>query len=193
MNIRECILRNLSTKSGLKYSPIVREDLEEVRILHNHPKVLSQLTNTIEVSSCEQEKWFVRLNQDNSAMRIVVRDVSRSSLVGVFRIDSIDNTNRTARIGLDVEPALHGQGFGKQIYTSMLDLLLIQCLIYRVYLETLSTNHIARGLYNSLGMVIEGKGRQALERPQGREDLVYYGLLAQEWRQRITSQSVDAN
>jgi RimJ/RimL family protein N-acetyltransferase len=190
MNLRECIARNLTSEDGLQYRFLAQEDLEEVRLLHNHPKVINQLTNTNPVSVSEQDQWFRRLSQDYSMARVVIRDANSCKLIGVFRIDKIDNVNKSVSIGLDVNANIHGQGFGKRIYVFMLDLLLIQCAVYRVYLETIATNQVARRLYESLGMTIEGNGRLALERPHGREDLIYYGLLAYEWRQRRTGESV---
>lgn len=160
---------------------LTKTDLEEVRELHNHPQVLKELTDIRPVNSLEQEKWYQAISSSKSSYRIVARMLSTHQLIGVFRIDNFDAINQSAQVGLDVHPIHQRKGFGREIYTIMLNQLFGDWNLYRIYLETLSSNFPARQLYDSLGFKEEGIGREAIFRSGSRKDLVYYGLLRSEW------------
>lgn len=161
----------------LRYSLISQIDLEEVRSLHNQEAVLKQLTVSREISFDEQKEWFSNLQKSKTSVRILARLIETNELVGVFRIDKFDILNRSVQIGLDNHPRFHGMGFGTEIYQFMIPMLFNRCDMNRLYLETLRTNTVALNLYEKLGFIQEGIGREAIIRNNGFIDLIYLGLL----------------
>lgn len=165
----------------LTYSAISKGDLEEVRELHNHPEVISRLTDVRPVNQIEQEVWFNRVSSSKSSYRIIAREIISGELVGVFRIDRIDSLNQNAQVGLDIHPKFQRRGFARETYHTLLNALFKDWNLNRVNLETLSSNLPARTLYQSLGMKEEGVGREAVFRNGKFEDVIYYGVLRSEW------------
>lgn len=165
----------------LLFRTIVKEDLEQVRELHNHPEVVSKLTDIRPVNQIEQEEWFVKVSSSRRSYRLIARHRETNQLVGVFRIDKIDQVNQNAEIGLDIHPMFHRKGYGFEIYNKMLEVLFMDWNLHRVYLQTLETNVAANSLYLKLGMKYEGRARQAIYRKGRYEDTILYGLIKSEW------------
>ncbi len=173
---------HLYKSERLRYSTITRSDLEEVRQLHNHPEVVTRLSDARPVNQIEQENWFEAISSSKTSYRIVIRKLISADLVGVFRVDKIDYLNQSAQVGLDIHPKFHRQGYAREVYNTLFEIFFNDWNLNRVGLETLTSNSPARALYLSLGMKEEGVGRCAIFRNGKFEDVVYYGLLRSEWQ-----------
>ena len=165
----------------LTYNLITKDDLEEVREMHNHPKVILFLTDVRPVNQLEQEQWFNKISNSRSNYRFVAREKKTMKLVGVFRLDNLDHVNQSAQVGLDVHPDFQSMGFGTHIYRYFFNLLFHDWNFHRLYLETLSNNNRARNLYEKLGMNFEGTLREAIFRNGKYIDVVVYSILRSEW------------
>jgi len=157
-------------------------DLEDLRVFHNHEDVLLKLTDPAHISQPQQEAWFVAASTSRSSRRYVARSRSDDSLVGIFRVDSIDHVNGNAFVGCDIVPSCQGQGYATEFFGYVLDYLFNSCRLHRVELVTLHNNVRALNLYKKLGFVNEGARREALFRDGAFQTLVAMGLLADEWR-----------
>jgi RimJ/RimL family protein N-acetyltransferase len=177
----------LSPSQRLNYSLITVTDLEEVRELHNHPKVLAQLTDPKIVSEHEQRKWFTQLNQSLTSVRIVCRTIQERELIGVARLDRIDVSNMSLMIGLDVHPEFHRLGFGLEAYKSLFHILFQNLNFNRIHLETLESNLAAIALYKKLGMQQEGIARKAVLRDEKFVDCFFFSILQEEWLAQSSS------
>jgi RimJ/RimL family protein N-acetyltransferase len=174
----------LSQDGDFEFQIITRADLEEARQLHNDPLILNQLTDCRQITKSQQRLWFRNLQRSQTSTRVVIRLKADGSLVGVFRLDRIDQGNATVCLGLDVHPRFQNQGNGKKIYREVIEMLFSKLNFHRVYLETLESNGVGRKLYESLGMKLEGMQREAIERHGIRVSLLNYGLLQNEWKPR---------
>ena len=152
-----------------------------MRLLHNHPAVISFLTDVRPVNEIEQKEWYLRISSSRKSYRFVAREKLSSSIVGVFRIDELDHLNQSAQIGLDVHPDFQNRGFGTEIYKIFFNTLFNNWNLNRLYLETLASNTRARKLYAKLGMKEEGQAREAIFRDGKYNDLILYSLLRSEF------------
>ena len=96
-------------------------DLEEARLLHNEPSVLSNLTNPTYVTDQMQLNWFNSLEDSQTSYRYVCRNKETNQLVGVFRIDNLDTNNKSVMIGLDIAREFRNQGFATEVYRHFID------------------------------------------------------------------------
>jgi RimJ/RimL family protein N-acetyltransferase len=166
---------------------ISEDDLEEVRLLHNDSSTLNWLSDTSIVSQEEQIKWFRNLMNNSKSRRYVARTIANSAIVGVFRLDYIDFSNKSAQVGLDVEKSFRQKGYATEIYDQMLSYIFDDLGMNRVGLVTLSNNIPALALYAKLGFKKEGTLRKAIFRNNHFVDLVQCGLLFEEWKSSSTS------
>ena len=166
----------------LSISLIKFSDLEEVRLLHNHPDTLRWLSDTHKVTVQEQQEWYSILINSKKSRRYVARELSSGKLVGVFRLDSLDLENESAQVGLDVSVGFRRQGLATEIYKTMIPYFFSEMLINRISLVALESNFAARALYEKLGFVEEGRLREAFLRDNCYIDGVVYSLLSSEYR-----------
>ncbi len=169
------------TTARLEISSISKMDLEEVRLLHNEPSILLQLSDPNPVTRSAQIAWFKKLQQSEVSARMVIRNVLTRQLVGVFRLDRIDARNKSVMVGLDVAEKFRRLGFARETYSYMLGRVFGSWDFNRAYLETLHTNEAAIALYLSIGMQREGIGREGIYRDSRFLDLVNFSILRKEW------------
>jgi RimJ/RimL family protein N-acetyltransferase len=164
---------------NLTYDLLTESELEWARELHNDPEVLSMLGDPTVVSSEQQKVWFNKLQLSSSSQRLVVKD--GANLIGLVRIDQLDQSNGSVCIGLDICKEFRGKGFARQIYRDMFRLFFIDKSFNRIWLLTAEFNARALHLYLSLGFSIEGIQREALYRDGKYHNCIYMSLLRNEY------------
>ena len=160
------------------FRPILKEDLEWARCLHNDPEVLSVLTDPHEVSKEEQESWYEKLRNSKSSLRIVVEKDER---IGLIRMDEIDNHNFSLLIGLDIVREYRGRGLSKSIYEIIFKKIFSEQNMHRCWLMVSDYNQRAHNLYKKLGFVEEGRLKDRLFRNGKFHDYIVMRMLKSEW------------
>jgi len=95
---------------------------------------------------------------------------------------SIDAGSRSAEVGYWIDGGLEGRGLVTRTVSALLDHAFGPLGLHRVALATYAANHRSRALAERLGFTREGVLRQVNPTPDGFDDEVIYGLLADEWR-----------
>jgi RimJ/RimL family protein N-acetyltransferase len=130
--------------------------------------------------------------QDGKSVAFAVQrlDDETGTAIGRVGLWSIDPHHRTAHIGISLLPSAQGRGFGR-------DALEVICRygfeirgLERLSLETLSVNAAMQATALACGFVEEGRLRSAAWHLGRRVDEVIYGLLADEWRQHGSGESI---
>lgn len=173
-------LRNSSERLYINIMEFV--DIEDMRKLHNEESTLLKLSDINHISEEEQMIWFKKMSISKSSFRYVAKLKSDNAFVGIFRIDNIDLTNRSAYIGADIMPLQRGKGYAKEMFKYFFDYLFNQKGFHRLALVTLETNLVAIGLYKSLGFSIEGKQRESIFRNGEFIDLFCMSILSREFK-----------
>jgi len=162
----------------LRFRPISEKDLEWARQLHNDPEVISVLTDPHEISAEEQQRWYNKLKDSKSSLRIVVEKEER---IGLIRIDDIDNYNFSLLLGLDITKEYRGKGLSKEIYNIMLKKIFCDHNMHRCWLMVADFNERAYGLYKKLGFIKEGRLKDRLYKGGKFHDYIVMRLLKSEW------------
>ncbi len=151
--------------------PVEARDLERIRRLRNDQSTWAYLTDGTQISPAMQEKWFANISEALDRCYLTVTKINKDfpiihegNFLGIIRMDCIDVTNRSVRIGADVVPQERGKGYGTKIYKMLLKYC-FDCLNYhRLWLCVLDTNKIAIKLYSNVGFFIEGVMKEAVFR-----------------------------
>ena len=114
-------------------------------------------------------------------LSIAVRSEGGWRLVGWAQLE-IDTAARSAEIGYWLDTDFVGRGLVTRATTTMLGHAFGPLGMQRVGLRTTIDNARSRAVAERLGFTQEGILRAAAAFPDGRRDLVCYGLLANEWR-----------
>ncbi|MBI4738040.1 GNAT family N-acetyltransferase [Candidatus Woesearchaeota archaeon] len=162
------------------YFRIMEErDLEPMRILHNDPSTLYNLTDITPVNEVMQKKWFESMSQSKSSKRYVVCTKQGGSevILGLVRFNEIDFVNRNMLVGLDIMPQFRGQGLGTKTYKLMCDYCFKELNMHKVTLYVGNFNDRGKHLYQKMGFKEEGVLKEALYRDGKYHDCIIMSLF----------------
>jgi RimJ/RimL family protein N-acetyltransferase len=103
-------------------------------------------------------------------------------LVGFIELDGVMFPHGEAFVGIGVgDREFWGKGYGTDAMKVILSYAFLEFNLRRVSLNTFEYNPRAIRSYEKAGFVHEGRARQFLNREGQRWDLIYMGILRQEW------------
>lgn len=174
------------------FRPVEEKDLEAIRKLRNDPSTWSQLGGVDHITPEGQAAWFesLRKARDRQYFAVFINAIDQldgafryeGDFLGVIRMDEINPQNRSARVGLDVEPSRRGMGWGTKIYQALVRYCFDFRNMHRIWLCVLETNAVGMRLYINAGFREEGRYRQAIWRNGYWHDYVIMSVLENEYR-----------
>ena len=124
-----------------------------------------------------------KIEEDKNMIYFTIRLLADDRLVGYARIDWIEWTNGNACVKLGIgAPADRGHGFGTEALQLLMRYAFGELNLFRLSAEIPEYNPTALHLFQKLGFIEEVRRRQALNRDGRRWDLIWFGLLKEEWR-----------
>ncbi len=131
------------------------------------------------------EKLEKQIEEDKNLFYFTIRDREDDRLVGLAAIEWVEWTNGNGFLKLGIgEPDSRRKGHGSDALTLLLRYAFRELNLFRLTAMVPEYNAAALGLLKKFGFVEEVRRRQALMRDGRRWDLVYFGLLNDEWRAR---------
>lgn len=104
-------------------------------------------------------------------------------LIGYAQLHWIEWNNSTGHLSLGIgDPADRRQGYGTEALRLLLHLTFAELNLYRLSALVPEYNQPALGLFRKFGFIEEVRRRQALNRDGRRWDMLYLGLLREEWQ-----------
>lgn len=135
---------------------------------------------TVEVS---RQRWPSILEaspEDRINFAVTIDD----RCIGSVSLKFIDRRSQNAWLGIVLDGAHLGQGYGRDTLNTLLRWAFMIENFHRISLETWSTNERAIRCYKAVGFVEEGRLREAVWVDGQRVDAVEMGVLRPEWLER---------
>jgi len=152
------------------------QDSEYLRLLDASPTNLFSVKQLIEWIQKEQEK------DPPGAFTFQIRTLEDNRLVGFIGLDGTAFPHGEMFVGIGLgERELWGKGYGTDAMKVILRYAFQEMNLRRVSLITFEYNLRAIRSYEKAGFVPEGRVRKYLFREGQRWDLVYMGILREEW------------
>ncbi len=112
----------------------------------------------------------------------VIRTLEDDRLIGEIGLDGIQWTNGDAFVGISIgERRDWGKGYGTDAMRTILRYAFTELNLHRVTLTVFEYNPRAIRSYEKAGFVHEGRVRDFLHRDGNRCDLIFMGILREEW------------
>lgn len=154
-------------------------DSEYVRLLDTTPARPWTARQTKE----EIEKMLEQAPHSNFFFHI--RTVPDNRLIGMVGLDGVSWTHGDTFLGIGIgERECWSKGYGTEATELVLRYAFTELNLYRVSLNVFEYNSRAIRCYEKVGFVVEGRQREFLNREGRRWDLIYMGILRQEWEAR---------
>ena len=160
--------------------PIEREDLEFLQAAINDPAVRRNLTVRWPLNYDQEEEWFEE--QVTSEENINLLIVGEDGPAGAIGLGPIDNQNGTAELGIWLQAADQGNGYGTEASTLLLDHAFDELRLHRIEARVFEGNDASRNLWETLGFDHEAVHREAIYLHGEYRDVHRYAVLENEWR-----------
>ena len=126
--------------------------------------------------------WVAALPARRDALVLAIELDERH--VGNISLQDISAVGRSAELAIVLDRSVWGEGVGSEAAELLVEHGFRALNLNRIACGTVAANHGMRRLAERLGMTQEGVRRQAVWTDGAYHDIVEYGLLADEWKDR---------
>lgn len=153
-------------------------DSEFARQLDSEPARLWSLKPT-------KDWWEKELDSGSHKFLFLIRALADDRLIGFIELDGVRWTHGESFVSIGIgERDYRGKGYGTDAMKVILRYAFTELNLHRVSLDVFEYNPRAIRSYEKAGFVIEGRQRQFLKREGRRWDMIYMGILREEWERR---------
>ncbi len=155
-------------------------DAETLRGWRNDPELFRYHFSTLPLSQIGQRRWYENYSESSNTLVFMI-ETGDERPAGYTLLKNIDRKNRHAEIGLYLDPAFQGKGFGKDAFRTLIQFCFHELNLHRVYLHVVDFNERAISMYEGLGFQTEGRLRQVFFTENAYHDIVVMSVLENEW------------
>lgn len=123
-----------------------------------------------------------------------IRTLADDKLIGELGLDVVNWSGRDAFVGLGIgETEYWSKGYGTDVMNVLLRFAFTEVNLQRVTLSVFEYNPRAIRSYEKAGFRHEGRTRKVLNKESKRWDILYMGILREEWMERNHQAPVTRN
>jgi RimJ/RimL family protein N-acetyltransferase len=187
---RETIVNNLLTGSLVRLSAAEPEELVKAYMVWDRDSEFRRLLDDIPPRLWSKEKYeaWIKLSidkADNKAYQFHLRTLEGNRLIGFIEVWCESWIHREGFIGIGIGSRSDwGKGYGTDAMKCILRFSFLELNLRRVSLDTFSYNPRAIRSYEKAGFIHEGRQRGIISKDGQRYDMLYLGILRDEWERR---------
>lgn len=161
---------------------ISQEDTNNIVRWRNHPNVLKNFIDQQQITSESHQNWLKTKVFTGEVIQFIIQDNETKTDIGSVFIRDIDLNHRRGEFGIFIgEDDFRGQGRGAEAGQLICRYAFENIGLERIYLRVLSNNSGAIRSYQKIGFVEEGVFRNHVVVNGTKNDLVFMGLLKEEF------------
>lgn len=112
----------------------------------------------------------------------MIRTLEDDRIIGEIGLDGVLWSHGDAWVGISIgEKEYWGRGYGTDAMRVLLHYAFTELNLHRISLSVFEYNPRAIRSYEKAGFVLEGREREAIARGGKRWDMIYMGILREEW------------
>ncbi len=133
-------------------------------------------------SSKTIQKWVEKQYENPNDYSFAIRLLENDRIIGGIGLDGINWTQRESFVGIGLgEKDDWGKGYGTDAMRVILRYAFTELNLRRVSLDVFEYNPRGIRSYEKAGFVVEGRVRGLIRREGRRWDVIYMGILREEW------------
>ncbi len=154
-----------------------RQNSEYLRLLDSGPAKLH--------SAKANQQWMEKHLNDWLEFEFNIQTLDAGKLIGTVGLEGNMRTHGDAFVGIGIgDPDHWGKGYGTDAMRVILRYAFMELGLHRVTLNVFGYNTRAIRSYEKAGFITEAVSKGALRRDGQRWDMVWMGILADEWRKK---------
>jgi UDP-4-amino-4,6-dideoxy-N-acetyl-beta-L-altrosamine N-acetyltransferase len=162
--------------------PIAEHDLERVRHWRNSDRIRAAMFNDEIITSGKQLEWFRKISAECNDEYLILEDEDRA--VGLISFTKFDKKNNIIHWGFYIGEPDTPRGSGSLLCLLGLDYAFQRLGVRRVMGEVLASNIRSLRLHEQFGFEHEGCLRAQALKNGVYENVMEYGILADEWQNK---------
>jgi RimJ/RimL family protein N-acetyltransferase len=128
------------------------------------------------------QTWIEKNLENKTGYSFAIRTLADDRLIGSIELDGIQWVQGDTFVGISIgEKDCWGKGYGTDAMHVILRFAFLELNLHRVSLDVFDYNPRAIRSYEKAGFVHEGRLRQFLNKEGQRYDLIFMGILRDEW------------
>ena len=164
---------------GLSLNTIEVEDLPFLRDTINDPAVRAGLLFRPPLNLAQEREYFEDVVCDDGSVNLLV--CVEGEPAGTIGLESIDDVDGSAEIGLFLAEDHWGAGIGTEAARVLTEYAFEERRLHRVYARVRADNAASARIWEKLGYVHEATHREAVFHEGEHVDVERYAELASEW------------
>lgn len=167
----------------VRLRPLEEVDLPLLVQWRNEPAIWLHFFNKLPLSIGGQKSFYKKLLEDDSRILFGIELLKTNNIIGTIGFDRIDFINQLAEYGnlLLGDHKFRKRGFAVEATSLLLDYGFRRLNLNRIYLQVLSDNEAAVQTYRRCGFKDEGILRKAFFDEGHFKDVLFMGLLRDEF------------
>ena len=163
--------------------PITPQDTQDIVRWRNNPEVLANFIDQQTITPQSHEAWLQNYVMTGKVVQFIVVETMSGKSVGSVFLRDIDTLHKHCEYGIFIgEDSARGKGYGTQACRLACCFAFDYLAMQRVFLRVLFNNKSAVRSYEKAGFVPEGVFRKHVFVNGDFADVMFMGLLKEEWR-----------
>ena len=161
-----------------KLRPMVESDLDKVLAWRNHDNVRCFMFNSHTISADEHLQWFAKSLADQQRQLLIYEECSKP--LGFVTLGKI-SVGSVAEWGFYVDPSA-GRGTGTSLGKATIRYAFNELGFHKLWGQVIAFNQRSIQLHLKLGFSVEGRWKLHHFDGKNYHDVLFFGLIAREWR-----------
>jgi RimJ/RimL family protein N-acetyltransferase len=128
------------------------------------------------------QKWIEKQQENETTYAFSICTLADDRIIGGIGLDGIRWTHRDCFVGIGLgEREFWGKGYGTDAMRIILRYAFTELNLHRITLDVFEYNQRGVRSYEKAGFVIEGRSRGLILREGRRWDVIFMGILREDW------------
>ena len=132
----------------------------------------------------EMEEMLIEKNKKGERLAMLVADRDNEGMIGGATVYLKDREAGSCEVGCWVVDFARRRGLGEEILKTLIGYCFEELKVDRVFAHALTKNKASIGMLGKVGMKQEGGVRKNVQARREKVDIVYYGILKGEYKER---------
>ncbi len=149
---------------NIGFRSVERDDIEIIRKEHNDESVLLMLRDPRIITELQQIQWWESISKNRNNTVYCIFHETPENVIGVWKLQDLDDTNRCTEMGMDIFKNYRGKGFGLKSFKMIFKYIFENLNVHSIYAKVGAYNETSLIAAQKAGYKISGKIPESLFR-----------------------------